>query len=261
MLLTAIIIVLREVLEAALLMSLLASVGKHLEVKNAHFLIAISLGGVFAYIYADNISTISEWFEYTGQEWINSIIHLFVFISLAVFVIFLQEKILQTAYLKHIFKVLILLPIILVITREGSEIYIYINSFFQGHRAIFSVVLGSIIGSCIGLSIGALIYYALTACELSMRLTVVKFSLSVVACGVLSQAVALLLQADVLHSYSSVWDSSKYLAEDSAIGQLLYAMVGYEATPAPQQVIVYIAGLMLIISGILIRKYLEKYKK
>lgn len=255
MLLTAIIIVLREVLEITLLTSLLASVGKYLGIQFHHFALALLSGLAFAYLYAENLSTISELFDYTGQEWINSILQITIYVSLACFIILLCSTPHRMNNLKRLMMCLMLMPIFLALTREGSEIYIYIDSFFHGNRPVFPVVVGSIIGSCIGLSIGALIYYALISCPLEKRLTIVKCALAVTACGILSQAVSLLLQADVLHSYPALWNSSEYLAEDSAIGQLLYAILGYEATPAPQQVAVYIAGLLLILSGVVIHKY------
>lgn len=255
MLLTTIIIVLREVLEITVLMSLLASVSKHVGIQFSHFLIALLLGITFSYIYAENLSFISELFDYTGQEWINSILQITIYASLALFIILLCINRQQMDGLKGRMTFLMLLPIVLALVREGSEIYIYIDSFFHGSRPLFPVVVGSIIGSCIGLSIGALIYYALILCPLKRRLTIVKISLSVTACGVLSQAVSLLLQADVLYSYPAVWNSSDYLAEDSVVGQLLYAILGYEATPAPQQVIVYLAGLLLILFGVVTHKY------
>lgn len=261
MLLTSIIIVLREVLEITLLTSLLASVGKYLSVQFYHFLIAIILGITFAYIYAENLSIISELFDYTGQEWLNSTLQITIYASLAFFVILLCLNKQRMKNLKVLMTALMLIPIVLALTCEISEIYIYINSFFHGNRAVFPAVVGSIIGSCIGLSIGVLIYYALMSCTLEIRLTIVKVALSVTACGVLSQAVYLLLQADVLYSYPAIWDSTEYLAEDSVIGQLLYATLGYEATPAPQQVIVYISGLLFILFGVVIHKYYGSKRK
>jgi high-affinity iron transporter len=255
MLLTAIIIVLREVLEVTLLTSLLASVSKNLGIKFTHFLMALLFGGIGAYIYAENLSSISELFDYTGQEWANSVMQLTVYVSLGLFIMLLRLNEKRMEGLNYWMLLLMLLPVILVVIREGSEIYIYIHSFFQGSRSVYPIMMGGIIGSCIGLSIGALIYYALVLSSSKVRFLLVKIALSVIACGVLSQAIALLLQADVLHSYPNLWDTSEYLAEDSVIGQLLYAMVGYEATPAPQQVIAYAGGLVLIALGVLINKY------
>jgi high-affinity iron transporter len=49
-----------------------------------------------------------------------------------------------------------------------------------------------------------------------------------------------------------VWDTSDWVAETSVTGQLLYALLGYEATPTLTQLIVYSATLavfMLVIVG------------
>ena len=50
------------------------------------------------------------------------------------------------------------------------------------------------------------------------------------------ERLALLVQADWLPSQAPLWDTSAALPENSPPGQLLYALLGYEATPGPWQV-------------------------
>ena len=64
------------------------------------------------------------------------------------------------------------------------------------------------------------------------------------------QASGLLIQADYLPS-GLAWDSSDWLPEDSVAGQLLYAMLGYEATPAPAQLWAY-GGAVLLMTSVLL---------
>jgi len=69
--------------------------------------------------------------------------------------------------------------------------------------------------------------------------------LILIASGMLSQASLLLIQADWLPSQLPLWNSSAFISEKSVVGQLLYAVIGYEATPTPIQAGFYFGGLAL----------------
>ena len=72
MLLTAVIVVLREVLEGALLLSVLLALSRHADMKIFWVIPAMILGFVGAALYASNLNYISEWFDYVGQEVTNA---------------------------------------------------------------------------------------------------------------------------------------------------------------------------------------------
>ena len=63
----------------------------------------------------------------------------------------------------------------------------------------------------------------------------------------LSHAVQILTQADWLPAQRIIWDTSSWLSETSVLGQLLYAVMGYEATPTANQVLAYVLGVLLIL--------------
>jgi high-affinity iron transporter len=69
--------------------------------------------------------------------------------------------------------------------------------------------------------------------------------LAIVAAGLAGQAAQLLIQADWLPAQNALWDTSAWLPEDSLAGQLLYALLGYEATPTPLQAGIYFVTLLL----------------
>jgi high-affinity iron transporter len=71
--------------------------------------------------------------------------------------------------------------------------------------------------------------------------------LALISAAMLSDAVNMLTQADWLPARHYLWDSSSWLAEDSLMGQLLYALLGYEATPTALQLAAYICGLLLVL--------------
>jgi len=258
MLLSAIVIVLREVLEAALLVSLLLTASIYFHMRIYWFVFSLVAGLMGAFLYAHNLMWITELFDYTGQEIVNVFIHITIYICLAAFVIFsTAEK--HSARSKVIFRTLLMIiPVALSITLEGSEVVIYISGFVQAGKQLQSVITGSIIGFGIGVSVGVLVYFGLLSCKPYVQLVSVKAALTIISAGILSQAVALLLQADILPSYAAIWDTSNYLSEETVIGQVLYAVVGYEATPAPQQVAIYILGIMVVVTGTAFRIFQNK---
>jgi len=260
MLLNAIIVILKEVLEAALLVSLLSSVCRPMNIRLYWLVAAIPAGLIGAVLYATNLSTITELFEYTGQEITSVFIKVLIFFCFTWFIVSAKQNLNIPKYplTKVIFQ--LILPVVLAITLEGSEIYIYLNGFMQSNQQISPMLMGSTIGLCIGTSIGTLIYFGLVNCKLSARFLIVKLTLAVIATGILSQSAALLLQIDVLSSKKALWDTSFILNEDSITGQLLHSTIGYEATPAPQQFAIYVCGFVIIAAWSLLNRRLTKLR-
>jgi high-affinity iron transporter len=78
--------------------------------------------------------------------------------------------------------------------------------------------------------------------------------LALFAGNMAAQSIQLLTQADWLASTPQLWDSSALLTEYSVTGQLLYALIGYEATPSLAQAISYVAAMLLLASTPLFRQ-------
>ena len=107
------------------------------------------------------------------------------------------------------------------------------------------VLMGMTIGASIGISIGLLFYYLLTNLVPKWSFIIGLVLMILVAAAMISQASLLLIQADWLPAQLPLWDTSDWLSERSATGQLLYALIGYEATPTAIQAGLYLCGLML----------------
>ena len=65
------------------------------------------------------------------------------------------------------------------------------------------------------------------------------------------QASLLFIQADWLSYNMPVWDSSNIMSETSIIGQIAYAVFGYEATPSIASVFSYVFAIVFIVGGLL----------
>jgi len=67
------------------------------------------------------------------------------------------------------------------------------------------------------------------------------------AAGMAGQFARVLIQADVLPALASpLWDTSSLMPDDSALGTLLHALLGYQAQPSATQVLFYFAALVSI---------------
>ncbi len=244
MLLSSVIIVLREVLEAALLFSILIALAKHSAISNRWMLWSLALGLVGAVIYGMNLSNISEWFDGVGQEVANAFIQLFIY---AVLVIYMGVQVYfkdQAMTSKYWFLVLMIVITSLAMTREGAEILLYFFSATHRENHYVSVLIGMIIGASIGVSVGFLFYYLLVSLRSLWALRIGLALLILVSAGMVSQASLLLIQADWLPAQMPLWDTSTFLSEKTAMGQLMYALIGYEATPTAIQASLYLFGLL-----------------
>jgi high-affinity iron transporter len=263
MFLNSVVLVLQEALEAALLISVLLVFSKHYQIKPRWVLVSIGLGSMGALIFALNMALVSEWFDYVGQEVINALIQFSILFLLGLLVLSLS---INNPFIKpntNVIKsnlwimVCMILLVCLAITREGSEIFIYIGGVINQPSYAQPTLAGSGIGAGIGISAGVLIYYGLLGVTRN-KVTAISLSLlSLVGGNMASQAVLLLTQADWLPYSQILWDSSAQIPENSVIGHLLYALIGYEATPSLFQFSAYLGGISLILIFWLLGKLID----
>ena len=236
----SVIIILREVLEAALIVSVLMALCQMLQISRRRLIPALMLGGLLAVLYAVNINTISMLFEGVGQEIVNTGLYLFIFSCLLVLIVAIGKRSANKTIVLAISGC-----IAAALVREGTEIIIYLHGFWSDPGLMRSVIVGSFIGAGIGFSIGVFFYYLIVSLVPTNGL---RFSIGVlilIGGGMISQATQLLIQADIIPSQAPLWNSSAWINESSLIGQLLYALVGYEASPTPIQAACYALSIII----------------
>ncbi len=245
MLLNAVILVLREVIEAALLISLFLSFSQAYGHSKKVVSWGLVTGLLFAAIYASNIRSISQWVDGSGQELINAGIAVLIYFSLLVFVTTAQLANSKSRSLPLSFSIMV--TVALATMQEGTEIILYLHGFSSTAELFRPVLFGALIGGGIGLSAGIFIYYLLINAPRKIGLHT-GFTLLLLTAGSMTlQATQQLTQIDWIPSQYPLWNSSAWISEHSLTGQLLYALTGYEATPTPIQVICYLVSLLLII--------------
>jgi high-affinity iron transporter len=136
----------------------------------------------------------------------------------------------------------------LAVLREGSEVVLFVYGIAQAQGTGFAGVgIGGLIGVAGGMAIGAGLYYGLVTLPLRHLFTVTSIIVLLLAAGMASQGAAFLLQADLVPPLGGqLWDTSSLVAEQSLLGQILHALIGYVARPAGIQVAAYLATLAVI---------------
>lgn len=242
--LSALIIFLREVIEAGLIVSALLATARIKHVDARGLMIGIALGLISAITIARNMDTISNFGEGIGQELLNALLDI-------VIIIFLIGCSASTLFRRHrlLLRWVAAGAVACAASREVSEIVIYASGFSTNFSAFMPVLIGGAIGTGIGLSIAALLYYLLVYQPPQRALRITSILLALIGAGMGAEAIGYLEQAGLTPAQQPYWDTSRWVAEGSIYGQLLQALIGYEATPTPLQIAVY-ALVFILIGGL-----------
>ena len=252
MLLTSVVIIIREVLEAALLISILLSMCRQLGISQQWFKWGLLAGLLGSVVYGHQMGQISSAMDGVGQELSDASIQVLIYL----FLLYSCQKLVFHFHHRQELHVTLFVAmaaaIALAVIREGSEIYIYLSAFQGNEESRLGLYSGSVIGLGIGFSFCALFYYWLLSFSPRRALFFGSILLTLVAGGMILQGGKMLIQADYLPD-GQAWDSSGFLPEDGLPGQLLYAMVGYEASPAPAQVALYVLSISIMLFTLTLR--------
>ena len=245
MTISAVIIILREVLEAALLVSLLLSSAMVMGVSRRGVVAGIVLGLIGAGLVTWQFDLVSESFEGVGQEVFNAVLLGSIVLLLLAYSYYMARRAVEQQHGISVPLVLACLVIAMAVTREGVEVFVFLYGFTAIPSELLSVLVGAAMGAGIGISVGVLIFYALVNLPAHISVSVPQFMIALIAAGMTSQAVVYLTQGGLIDSRLPVWDSSGWIPETSVTGQMLYALLGYEATPTTTQLVLYGMTLLL----------------
>jgi len=248
MLLTSVIVVLREVLESALLISVLVALSGTLGIPRRWVVWALGLGLAGAVGFSLGFNTISDWFDGVGMEVASAFMQGLIYLLLAAFALLVLWNSNSTRTGGLLMRIIMVLIVALAVAREGVEVLIYMYAYSDSLPQFIHALTGAVIGAAIGISIGVLLYYLLSHPVIGKSPTTGLVLLALIGAGLLSQAILLLIQADWVPSHLPLWDTTDWLSESSVTGQLLYVLIGYEATPTAIQVAFYLGALIVLLT-------------
>lgn len=256
----AAIIVLRESLEAALIVGIVAAATRALPGRSRWLFAGIAAGLIGSILVALFTRHIAAWADGLGQELFNAAVLAIAVSMLAWHNIWMashaSELVRNAKGVANAVKdglrslSAVALVIALAVLREGSETVLFLYGMLSTGDAVAGIAIGGLVGLACGVAAGAAMYAGLIRIPLRWFFNVTALLILLLAAGMAGQMARLLIQADLLPPLMSpLWDASPIVPNDSALGTLLHALVGYEARPAGMQVLFYAATLTLILAG------------
>ncbi|MGQ0801552.1 MAG: hypothetical protein ACT4NL_15750 [Pseudomarimonas sp.] len=260
--LDSVLLVLREVLEAALFISLLFALCSKLGLDRRWGTAAIIGGLLCSWLLSHFAYAIAEAGEGVGQELVNALLYAIAILCFmllnAILLPHLWATRLQEAVIaKRLTQStaihgLSALVVACSIAREGSEVWIYLSGFSLEWEALASALMGGLVGAGIGMSLGSLVYYGFAFMRDRYFFPLFVVLTSLVIGGLAMQVAKQFMQIGWLDSGRPVWDTTWLVDERSWIGEMLRALFGYDANPDRTQAMCYFGALaisLLIISA------------
>jgi high-affinity iron transporter len=136
----------------------------------------------------------------------------------------------------------------LAVLREGSEVVLFLYGIaLSGENGAWAMATGGALGLAGGAIAGTGIYFGLVSIPLRYLFTVTSWLVLLLAAGMASQGAAFLVQANWLPPLGvNLWNTSFLLSDNSLAGKVLHTLIGYTAQPAGIQVVFYLTTLLVI---------------
>jgi high-affinity iron transporter len=250
------IIVFRETLEAALVISIVMAAAKGVEGRGRWIFTGVFAGLLGAVIVALFADAITSALAGVGQEVLNASILLLAVIMLgwhSVWMASHAREIVQevsaagravAAHERPLYALAIVVGA--AVLREGSETVLFLmGATLSDDASTGQMIAAGLAGAALAALVGAGLYAGLLRIPIRYLFSVTNVMIILLMAGMASQAVGFLIQADILPAIiNPVWDTSFLLSEGSLPGKILHALIGYTARPTGSQVLVYLAVLL-----------------
>jgi high-affinity iron transporter len=257
--LSALIIVVREVIEAGLIVGIVLAATKGVPRRAQWVAYGVIAGVLGACVVAAFAGEIANLFEGAGQELFNASILLLAVLMLTWHNVWMAGH--GRAMARDMKNVgaavasgerpLTALSVVVgvAVLREGSEVVLFLYGIAsQGGTSNLAMLTGGFLGLAAGAAISALMYFGLLAIPAHRLFSVTSGLITLLAAGMAAQAVLFVQQAGHLQFLmNTVWNTSWLLPEGSLAGRLLHTLVGYTDQPNGLQLIVY-AGVIASIT-------------
>jgi high-affinity iron transporter len=145
----------------------------------------------------------------------------------------------------------LLVVVFLSVLREGSEIVLFSYSSYISGVAMAKIITGLVLGVMLGIAVGVALYFGILKIFGKYFFKATTWILVFLACGIMAQAFGFWVSAGIIPSIiDQVWDSSKFLSQQSNFGNFLHIFIGYIDQPSAIQVVAYLANLTILFFGL-----------
>ncbi len=251
----ALIIVLREVIEAGLIVGIVLAATRTLQSRGRYVAGGILAGLLGAALVATFAGALSNALAGIGQEVFNAAILGLAVIMLGWHNIWMARhgrqigedmRQLGREVLSGSRSLTALAIVVAVaVLREGSEVVLFLYGVvISSGETGLSLLLGGLLGLVLGAGISALTYTGLAVIPPRHLFRVTSVLIGFMAAGMAAQSVAFLEQAEIATGLGdAVWNTSSLLADNSIAGRVLHTLLGYTGKPTELQLVVYLATL------------------
>lgn len=256
MLATAI-VVFREVLEAALVIGIVAAATRGTPFRARWISAGGALGVLGAIIVALFANQISMAAEGVGQEIFNATVLFAAVILLSWHNVWMAKHgremaqhagSLGKAVAAGTEPLYALATVVgVAVLREGAEVVLFLYGMAASIGGTGQIVFGGGLGLAGGALIGFALYYGLVKIPMRYFFAVTGWMILLLAAGMASLGARYLVQADVLPSFGeAIWDSSWLLSERGIVGEIMKTLVGYTAQPMGIQFVFYFGTIAIV---------------
>jgi high-affinity iron transporter len=253
-------LVFREVLEAALIVTVVAAATRGVPRRSVFVGGGIALGVVGAIVVAVCMGFIEGSLGGVGQEVFQAAVLLTAVVMIGWHVTWMsshgKEMVQQMQRVTDSVKagsssIAILLAVVaLAVLREGSEVVLFLFGMAAGGAGKLGFLGGVPLGLAGGVAVGFALYFGLLRIPIRYFFSATNWMLVVLASGLAASGAGYLIQADLLPAWGNqLWDTSWLLTNNSIVGQAVHVLTGYEARPAGMQLVFWIATFVALVAG------------
>lgn len=255
---STLIIVFREVLEAMLVIGIAMAASKEIH-TNLRWIYGGVFGGLIVAaivaLFADMIATSMSGM---GQEFFNATVLISASLLMAWTAVWMRKHGKEISDRIHhtcqevtgsrAAKVMLSVVVGLAVAREGSEVVLFLHGVVAtGESETAGIFAGALTGLLLGMLIAIGLYRSIIHIPVRHLFSVVTFLIALLAAGMASQGVAYLVMVDALPALGqTIWNTSNIIPEHGVLGQVLQALMGYDDRPSGMQVLTFVAVLSII---------------
>jgi high-affinity iron transporter len=255
------VIVFREILEAALIVGIVAAATRTIRHRTRWLAAGIVAGLIGAGSVALGTERIAELASGVGQELFNAMVLGLAVLMLAWHNLWMSSHgAVLAADARSVGSAIrdgrrecsvLMIVVGLAVLREGAETVLFLYGIAASEGgASWPMLTGGLAGIAAGIAVGYTVYAGLLRIPLRWFFTATGVLVLFLAAGMASQAARFLIQADILPSLADpLWDTSALLPQTSLVGTLLRSLVGYEERPAGMQIVFYALVLVGLGAG------------
>lgn len=259
------IIIFREIIEIALILSILFAATAGVKRRALFINYGLLAGVVGSLILALFTDKISDLFEGMGQEVFSAFILFLSSLMIGYTVVWMKSHSKSLAKsLKDVGQKVIdgessvytlFVIVAFSVLREGAEIVLFTYSYYMAGTSVYELMLGGLLGFACGVIVGFAFYFGLLKTLGKYFFSVTTTLLIFLSAGLMAQSLGYLASAGLIGEIKyQMWDSSFLIEDGSVVGTLFHILFGYISRPSAIQLIGYVVTLTTLFGLIRLSK-------